>query len=79
MDTASLIKMLNDIGSFYETMPDQSQAIEEMARHIRAFWDPRMREAMALYLEQHPKGLESNLEIKDFSIKAFSYMQKNLA
>lgn len=78
MEVQSLIKMLNDIGAFYQTMPDKSKAIENMAKHIRAFWDPRMREAMKIYLEQHTDGKSTEGEVAEFSVKAYRYMLQNL-
>ena len=54
METAPLIKMLNNI-TFYETMPDRPKAIADMAKHIRSFWDPRMRRTMTEYLRAIPR------------------------
>lgn len=78
METAPLIKMLNDISSFYETMPDKPKAIADMAKHIRSFWDPRMRSNMVNYLQQYPDGQSDEGQLKEFSISAFNYMLKNL-
>jgi formate dehydrogenase subunit delta len=41
----TLIRMANQIGSFFEAMPDRPQAMKDIALHIRKFWDPRMRRA----------------------------------
>lgn len=79
MEIRSLIKMINDIGNFYQTMPDSSKAIENMAKHIRSFWDPRMRESMNTYLETHTDGKSSEGEVTDFSMKAYHYMLNNLS
>lgn len=38
-----LIKMANQIGDFYSTMPNQQTALADLAAHFRRFWDPRMR------------------------------------
>lgn len=78
MDTAPLIKMLNNISAFYETMPDQSKAISDMAAHIRAFWDPRMRESIARHLQQYPNGQSPEGQINDFALKAFDHLLKHL-
>lgn len=38
-----LIKMANQIGAFFEAMPDRDQAVQDIAKHLRLTWDPRMR------------------------------------
>ena len=45
MDAQHLIKMANQIGDFFESMPDKAEAQEGVANHIEKFWDPRMRKA----------------------------------
>jgi formate dehydrogenase subunit delta len=46
MDVNHLIRMANQIGEFFESMPDREEAMKDIASHIRRFWDPRMRRAM---------------------------------
>lgn len=41
----TLIRMANQIGTFFESMPDQTEALAGIARHLKNFWDPRMRKA----------------------------------
>jgi len=43
MNLENLIKMANQIGDFFEAMPDREQAIRDIASHLRRTWDPRMR------------------------------------
>ena len=50
-----------------------------MAKHIRAFWDQRMREAMKIYLEQHTDGKSTEGEVAEFSVKAYRYMLQTLS
>jgi len=45
MEVQNLIKMANQIGAFFESMPDKKEAQEGVANHIEKFWDPRMRKA----------------------------------
>lgn len=45
-DTDQLIRMANQIGSFFEAMPDRSEALENAARHIHSFWAPPMRQGL---------------------------------
>jgi formate dehydrogenase subunit delta len=41
----NLIRMANQIGDFFESMPDRKEALEGLATHLKKFWDPRMRKA----------------------------------
>ena len=43
MNSEHLIRMANQIGVFFESMPDRTEALEGMASHLKKFWDPRMR------------------------------------
>jgi formate dehydrogenase subunit delta len=43
MNMEHLIKMANQIGAFFEAMPDREQAVNDVANHLRRTWDPRMR------------------------------------
>ncbi|MCA1324634.1 formate dehydrogenase subunit delta [Herbaspirillum sp. alder98] len=52
MNAANLIKMANQIGSFFSTMPDHEQAVADLAAHIKRFWEPRMRRALLAHVEQ---------------------------
>lgn len=52
MNVDNLIKMANQIGSFFETMPDRPQAMHDFAMHIKRSWEPRMRSALLAYAEQ---------------------------
>ena len=44
MNVEKLIAMANQIGSFFEAMPDREQAVADVASHLRRSWEPRMRE-----------------------------------
>ena len=50
MDNSNLIKMANNIGSFFKSEPDREVAIQGVAQHIRNFWEPRMRKQITDYL-----------------------------
>lgn len=43
MNPDILIRMANQIGAFFEAMPDREQAVRDIASHLRRTWDPRMR------------------------------------
>ena len=44
MKLKKLIAMANQIGAFFEAMPDRDQAVADVASHLRRSWEPRMRE-----------------------------------
>ena len=52
MDIHHLVKMANDIGAFYETLPDRTEAISSIATHLRNFWEPRMRREIIDYAKR---------------------------
>ncbi|MDF3081702.1 formate dehydrogenase subunit delta [Burkholderia sola] len=51
MDHDHLIDMANQIGAFFESMPDRDEALAGIAEHIRRFWEPRMRRALLAALD----------------------------
>ena len=46
MEIQNLVKMANQIGAFFESMPDREQAKADIATHIKKFWEPRMRKTI---------------------------------
>lgn len=58
MNDQKLVRMANQIGQFFEAMPDRQQALEDIAHHVCRFWEPRMRRQMLEHLEhRHGDGL----------------------
>lgn len=51
MNLEHLVKMANQIGAFFETMPDRSQAMADFASHLKRSWEPRMRRELLTYIE----------------------------
>ncbi|MBU6501742.1 MAG: formate dehydrogenase [Burkholderiaceae bacterium] len=51
MQANNLIRMANQIGVFFEAMPDRPAALESLILHIRKFWAPSMRHALLDQLE----------------------------
>lgn len=47
----NLIRMANQIGTFFESMSDRKEALEGIASHLGKFWDPRMRKTFLAQLE----------------------------
>lgn len=56
MNPAQLIKMANQIGAFFEAMPDQTQAAQDVASHIRRNWESRMTQAFLGHLDSQGEG-----------------------
>jgi formate dehydrogenase subunit delta len=51
MDADNLMKMANQIGYFFESMPDREEAQKGVVSHIRNSWDPRMRKSFLKSIE----------------------------
>lgn len=47
----NLIRMANQIGIFFESMPDRQEALDGVATHLKKFWDPRMRQALLRHVD----------------------------
>jgi len=43
--------MANQIGDFFQAMPDRPEALEGIAQHLKKFWDPRMRRELLAQLD----------------------------
>ena len=57
MDNQHLTHMANLIGSFFESMPDNQEALAGLTLHIKRFWAPRMRRALQQILQQDAANL----------------------
>ncbi len=57
MEADKLVAMANQIGRFFasQSRPDTA---EQIADHLRQFWDPRMRLAICAHLESGGAGLD---------------------
>lgn len=51
MDNSNLIKMANNIGSFFNSEPDRELAIQGVEQHLKNFWEPRMRKQIVAYCQ----------------------------
>ncbi|WP_395011639.1 formate dehydrogenase subunit delta [Undibacterium sp.] len=47
----NLVKMVNQIGTFFESMPDRNEGLEGIATHLKKFWDPRMRKSLIAMID----------------------------
>jgi formate dehydrogenase subunit delta len=63
MEADKLVKMANQIGSFFDSEPERTVALESIAGHIRRFWEPRMRRALLRWVdEHHGEGLTDSVQ-----------------
>lgn len=53
---ATLVRLANRIGDFFEAFPDREEAIDGVAQHLRKFWEPRMRRHLYAYLDGPQQG-----------------------
>lgn len=51
MDIRNLIHMANQIGEFFEAMPDREEALLGISGHLHNFWEPRMRSQLLGYVD----------------------------
>lgn len=56
MQIETLVKMANQIGAFFEAMPDHAEAVHGVADHLRKFWEPRMRRELLAHVDTHGGG-----------------------
>jgi formate dehydrogenase subunit delta len=52
VDVQRLVAMANDIAAFFAAEPDPAAAAEQVANHLKKFWEPRMREQ----IRRHARG-----------------------
>ncbi len=51
MDIHHLVRMANQIGDFFDSMPCRDEAVAGISNHIKRFWEPRMRRQLLNHLE----------------------------
>jgi formate dehydrogenase subunit delta len=51
METRDMVRMANQIADFFKGY-GEDEAKKEIANHINAFWEPRMRRDFFAYLEK---------------------------
>jgi formate dehydrogenase subunit delta len=59
MQIDTLVHMTNQIGQFFEAMPDRDEAMEGIAQHLRRFWEPRMRRELLAHVDAGGVGLSA--------------------
>jgi len=62
MDAHKLVKMANEIASFFEAEPDRAVMLESIAGHLKRLWDPRMRRDLLRWEDEHRgEGLKDSV------------------
>ncbi len=57
MNRDHLLRMANQIGTFFASMPDKAEALEGLANHIAKFWEPRMQREFRAMLDAGGEGV----------------------
>jgi formate dehydrogenase subunit delta len=76
MNINNLVGMSNQIGTFFESMPDRRQALADIASHLRRYWAPPMRRQLLDHAVQggdtglKPIVLEALLAHQDIIMQA---------
>lgn len=70
MEITQLVRMANQIAQFFSAMPDRNQAVDDVASHLRRFWEPRMRRKLLAFLEQHPDGQGGTAQLDAMVLEA---------
>ena len=86
MEIDHLVKMANQIGAFFESMPDRQQALADAAAHLRKSWDPRMRRQLLQYVDnkredqrEEQGGGQSGGRLSGFVLEALRAHRATLA
>ncbi len=56
MDSQHLVAMVNEIAAFFAG-EDPGKAAENVANHLRRYWDPRMRKQIVAHAGNGGEGL----------------------
>jgi formate dehydrogenase subunit delta len=73
MHAENLIKMANQIGAFFEAIPDHDQAVADALQHFKNTWEPRMRKALLEYIER-----QGDAELKPIVREAMARLRASL-
>jgi formate dehydrogenase subunit delta len=53
MQTEHLVTMANQIGDFFKSFPDQTQAKKDIAQHLQRYWAGSMRKQLLTHVQEH--------------------------
>ncbi len=75
MNIDNLVKMANQIGTFFEAEPDRDQALADIAGHIKRSWEPRMRRGLLDHIDRDSGG---GVQVKDIVIESVRVHRESL-
>jgi formate dehydrogenase subunit delta len=52
VNAQKLVKMVNEIAAFFEAETDRNVALENVAGHLKRFWDPSMRREIVRFVDE---------------------------
>ncbi|MBC7787343.1 MAG: formate dehydrogenase subunit delta [Methylophilaceae bacterium] len=62
MTNQQLVTMANQIGAFFKSYPDQTQANKDIGMHLNRYWALAMRQQIVQYVKDSAgAGLELNV------------------
>jgi formate dehydrogenase subunit delta len=61
MEAEKLVRMANQIGAFFKH-EGAEKAASSILKHIKDFWDPRMRKGIIAHLEAGGTGLDGHVK-----------------
>jgi formate dehydrogenase subunit delta len=61
MHIETLVRMANDIGSFFNAEADKEEAARNIKLHIRRYWEPRMRAQILDHYRAGGEGLNETV------------------
>lgn len=79
MNIAQLVRMANQIGAFFATMPDHEKSLTGIAEHLRKFWEPRMRSELLAFVQNHPDGCSGEISLTPLVLQAIVSHRADLA
>ena len=57
MNTSDVVRMANQIADFFAVYP-KAEALDGIAKHIHATWEPRLRNALKAHIDTGGAGLK---------------------
>ncbi len=72
MENRDIIRMANQIAAYFEAYP-RTEALAGISKHIKSFWDPRMRRHLDSYIT------EGGAELSPLVLAAFANGAKKQA
>ena len=57
MTATTQVRMANDIAAHFRHLP-QDAAVDQVAAHLRSFWEPRMREQLLAAVDRRDPGID---------------------